>query len=111
MLSKSNIRWLPHFVLFVLSLILGGMAQTAQAAKAYLDNDEIYSGETVLLTLLADGEWTGSELDLQPLEADFQVLSVTDSTQLRFERGQLLTRTRWAIRLQSWRHGQFVIPS
>ena len=111
MLSRVHIRWLPRIVLFVLLLTLSGMAQTAQAAKAYLDNDEIYSGEAVLLTLLADGEWTGSELDLQPLKADFQVLSVTDSTQLRFERGQLRTRTRWAIRLQPWHHGQFMIPS
>ena len=97
--------------MWLTALVLGAAGQTALAAKAFLDHDTIYAGESVQLTLLADGEWAGVELDLKQLERDFQILGHTVGTQLRFEQGKLVSRTRWAIHLRPKHTGVLEIPS
>jgi len=96
--------------LLILLLALSGLVRPVLAAKALLDNEEIYSGETVQLTLLAEGEWAGTELDLQALGANFRILGMTTGTQLRAERGRVRSRTRWALHLEPKRTGELSIP-
>ena len=91
-------------------LLLWFIHPSAQAAKAFLDHDTIYTGESVQLTLLVEGEWLVSDLDLQPLNRHFHILGRTAGTQLRFEQGKIRARTRWAIHLQPKQTGELEIP-
>ena len=79
--------------------------------EAQVDTDTISIGETVQLTLRADGtDITGSP-DLKPLEGDFDVQSTEHSTDFSSTNGRVEAWTSWTLLLKPKRTGTLTIPS
>ncbi len=69
--------------LLTAALTLFSALSYAQPVTATVDRNELIRGETVTLTLRVEGQQGGVEMDLTPLEADFQVVSTRTSSQMR----------------------------
>ncbi len=87
-------------------------AQTLRAdVRASLDHNSIYDGDTVTLTIEANGENMGIEPDLSVLEKDFSVLGKNSSRRLQFINGKRADRHQWQIELDPLRMGTLTIPA
>ena len=69
-------------VLITLTLMLWA------SVRASLDRNSIHDGDTVTLTIEADGKDMGVEPDLSVLEKDFAVLGTSSSRRLQFINGK-----------------------
>lgn len=76
---------------------------------ASLDRDRIAAGETVQLTLEADGQVSGRP-DTQPLEKDFDILGVASGSRINIVNGHMDARTSWEITLAPRHGGRLLIP-
>ena len=66
-----------------LFLVLIMLTPTLWASvRASLDHSSIYDGDTVTLTIEADGKDMGVEPDLSVLEKDFSILGTSSSRRL-----------------------------
>ena len=86
------------------------MAGAADTIEAWLDRNQISLGETVQLSIKADGGISG-EPDTSPLEKDFQVLGTSSSSSIKIINGSVTRSTTWQIALQPLQEGEHTIPS
>ncbi|MDH5544534.1 MAG: BatD family protein [Gammaproteobacteria bacterium] len=77
------------------------------APKAMLDRTQITEGETVQLVIEGDE----GEPDLSPLEALFDVLGTSTSSQVNIINGRMTSNKRWIVSLSPKQTGTLVIPS
>lgn len=89
-------------ILFLLMLSVNAIAATAR-----VDRTIIQEGETFSLTVQADN----GEPDLSPLDALFDVVSTSKSSQMSFINGRMSSRTEWNILLMPKHVGRLVIPA
>lgn len=94
--------------LVILSVLLS--TNTQAAVNAILDRNEIYTGDTFILTIQASGQ-KNTGPDLSPLKKDFSVLSTGKSTQVSINNGKRSDSSSWTIRLQPKRNGTITIPA
>lgn len=90
-----------------LLLILAGAVQAG--VRASLDNTQIGLGDTVQLTLARDGQ-TNSQPDLGPLKQDFDVLSVSRSSNVQIINGSMSSQVQAQIELSPKHAGQLTVP-
>ncbi len=90
-----------------LLLLLAGAVQAG--VRASLDNAQIGLGETVQLTLARDGQ-TNSQPDLAPLKQDFDVLSVSRSSNVQIVNGTMSSQVQAQIELSPKHAGQLTVP-
>ncbi len=102
-------RSLWSTTLLALLLLLATSPGTA-AVRANLDRDTIYSDDIFVLTIESDGQSSGQQPDLSPLEKDFEVLGTRTSTQVRIFNGRRSDKIQWHVQLQARREGQLRIP-
>ena len=98
-----------HFV----SLLLALMATTVAAAgsvDAWLDRTQIAEGETVQLTLEAQGQLNGDP-DTAPLLQDFDILGQSTGRRMSIVNGQADSRTTWTLVLRPKHGGTLTIPA
>jgi hypothetical protein len=93
----------------VLALVLGAPAALA-GVRAFVDHPEIAAGDTLELTLELDGAAT-DEPDLEPLKADFDIVSSARSTNVQITSGAVSTGTAFAVTLTPKRNGVLTIPA
>lgn len=106
-MHKRNSFWTRSaFVLLALCLPWLALA----APRAWLDRDSIRLGETVTLNVETDARG-GSEPDFAPLDADFERVGTSSSTQLSWVNGKQSARTLWAVALDPRREGTIPIPA
>jgi len=86
-IGKYKLRWL----MLVLTLLAGGQALADVTAS--LDRDQVAIGDTLQLTISADGNENINNIDLRPLLKDFEILRRSTSSSTRIVNGQT-TRTR-----------------
>ncbi len=79
--------------------------------RALLDRDTVYEGDSVTLTLEAEGGQGNTSPDLAPLEKDFEVLGTSTSTQMSIINGRVSNKTRWHVQLQPRHRGRLHIPA
>ena len=98
--------------LVVLLLTLIGVAERVQAAdlQAWLDRTRVAEGETVRLTLEAQGQVSGRP-ETAPLEQDFEVLGMSTGSRLNIVNGRTDARTTWTLTLSPRRSGTLTVPS
>ncbi|WP_296698208.1 BatD family protein [Thiocapsa sp. UBA6158] len=82
----------------------------ADSLRAEIDRDRIAANETLILQLYGDGRLSG-EPDLQVLEADFDILSRSQSERMSVLNGSVSHTREWRIELAPKRSGQLEIPA
>ncbi|ASJ75680.1 BatD family protein [Granulosicoccus antarcticus] len=86
------------------------MAVAADGLQARLSTNTIGLGDTVTLTLSADAERVKSNPDLSPLQADFDILSQSSSSQTTIMNGDRNATISWSITLAPTSQGTLDIP-
>jgi len=79
--------------------------------RASLDSNSIYDGDTVTLTIEANGKDMGVEPDMSVLEKDFAVLGTSSSRRLQFINGKRSDQHQWQIELDPLRKGTLTVPA
>jgi len=103
-IGKYTLRWL----MLVLTLLAGGPALAEVTAS--LDRDQAAIGDTLQLTISADGNENINNIDLRPLLKDFEILRRSTSSSTRIINGQT-TRTREVtLDISARREGTLRIP-
>ena len=97
--------------LLTAALTLFSSLSYAQPVTATLDRNELTRGETVTLTLRVDGQQGGVEMDLTPLETDFQVVSTRTSSQMRSTNNRVESWIDYHLTLFPLREGPLEIPA
>ncbi|MEW6220937.1 MAG: BatD family protein [Thermodesulfobacteriota bacterium] len=99
----------PGWLLWAaLLLMLAPAVQAAAGLEAWLDRDQVSLGETVQLTIKAEGRVSG-EPDTTPLERDFHVLGTSSGSSIQITGGQMSSTTTWQITLAPRREGVLAI--
>ncbi|MEL0307286.1 MAG: BatD family protein [Halieaceae bacterium] len=105
--NRSVLLLLRYGLFLLLSLSLPAMADLF----ASVDRREIALGETLRLTLTGDAGEQPAEIDLTPLNRDWEILSRSSATNARYINGQnQITRTL-EMELAPLREGTLGIPS
>lgn len=86
------------------------MAGAEDNIEAWLDQNQVSLGETVQLSIKADGGING-EPDTSPLAKDFQVLGTSSSSSINIINGSMTRSTTWQITLQPTKEGELTIPA
>ncbi len=79
--------------------------------RAMLDRNTIYEGDTVTLTIEADGSDQDASPDLSVLEKDFKILGTGSSRQIRIVNGQRSDKHQWQVELDPKHSGEIGIPA
>lgn len=98
----------------VWSLIAAALLWSAAAMadlSATADRRDIALGETLRLTILGDAGEQPSEIDLTPLNRDWEILSRSSATNARFINGRNNVTRTLELELAPLREGTLAIPS
>ncbi len=109
---QGSRRGIYHDVsLFILVLVISILytPQALASVDAWLDTNKVNIGESLQLTIKADGRVSG-EPDLSPVEKDFDILGKSSSTSVNFINGSLSTSTTWYYTLSPKKKGRLIIP-
>lgn len=93
-----------------LVLVLVNAHSFAAGLDARLDRNKIVEGDTVVLTLKADGSSQGSP-NLRPLSKDFAVLNQSQSTSMQFINGRSSSSREWQVMLSPKHSGKLTVPA
>lgn len=93
-----------------ITLTLFSSFSYAQPVRATLDRTEIIRGETVTLTIRVDGQQGGVQMDLSPLESNFQVVATRTSSQMRSINNSMEQWIDYNLTLFPLYEGDIVIP-
>lgn len=96
-------------LLFLLLALLPAACPAAELA-ARVDRDRIHFGESIQLTLEAEGN-INSDPDLAPLQQDFDVLGSSRGSSINMINGRVTSRSTWTIPLMPKRSGELTIPA
>lgn len=97
--------------LLATTLTLWSMAVSAQPVTTSLDRTEIMRGETVRLTIRVDGQQGGVQMDLSPLQENFELVSTRTSSQLRATNNRTESWIDYYLTLFPRNEGEIEIPS
>ena len=100
----------PFFLACCVPLMLWGNLSWAELS-ATADRRTIAMGETLRLTLLGDAGEQPAEIDLTPLNRDWEILSRSSATNARFINGQNQVTRTLEMELNPLREGTLTIPS
>ena len=87
------------------------MFSAGAAVRAQLEREVVATGDALSLSIESDSRGSSERPDLSPLNADFDVLGTSSSTEISFVNGTRSDRTRWMVRLQPRHGGVIAIPS
>ena len=100
-------------VLGTLGILILACSATASwaALTASVDRDRVALGDTLQLTIAAtNGEDLG-DIDLRPLEADFEILRRSNSSKTSYINGQFSSSTELVLDITPLREGALSIPA
>ena len=97
--------------LLTVALTLFSSFTHAQPVTATLDRTEIVRGETVTLTIRVEGQQGGVQMDLTPLEPNFQVVATRTSSQMRSINNSMEAWIDYNLTLFPLHEGDITIPA
>ena len=99
--------------LLALSVLLAMLSTSLWAGvSATLDRSTIAAGDTVTLTIEAEGQHTqGAQPDLSPLRKDFDILGTSTSQQMQIINGRMSSSASLRVELEPKRGGTLEIPA
>jgi hypothetical protein len=95
--------------ILIVSLLLGIPARTTATVQALLDHDHIAFGDSVTLTIASDAP--GTQPELAPLRADFDLRGSSTSSQTNIVNGSMQSSMQWSIALVPRHNGTITIPA
>ncbi|WP_170164667.1 BatD family protein [Thiocapsa rosea] len=110
MLYAATLLTVP--LLTALTVVAPVLAQgtVSDGVRAEIDRERIAANETLILQLYGDGRLSG-EPELQALEADFDILSRSQSERMSVLNGAVSHTREWRIELAPKRLGRLEIPT
>lgn len=82
----------------------------ASALSVHTDRQDIEIGDIITLTVDADFQTSGNQLDLTHLEDQFEVVSKQQSNQIEIINGKFKSRTRWQLQVMPKQIGELWVP-
>ncbi|MDT8428154.1 MAG: BatD family protein [Pseudomonadales bacterium] len=110
MVSMKSFTLLLISAVFLCAGISGSQAQT-QSVEASVDRTELIRGETVNLTLRVFGQQGGVQMDLTPLEENFDIIVTRTSSQMRTINSRTEAWTDYILTLFPRTTGTLEIPA
>ena len=107
--GKTQPQRVTVWSLIATTLLWSAAAMADLSATA--DRRDIALGETLRLTLLGDAGEQPSEIDLTPLNRDWEILSRSSATNARFINGRNNVTRTLELELAPLREGTLAIPS
>jgi hypothetical protein len=90
-------------------IALGAPLLAQAAAQAQLDRSTTAPGQPLTLSITSDTAASGTQPDLTPLQADFQVIGTSSGSQTTIDNWHRSDQMRWEIRLQPKHAGRITI--
>jgi hypothetical protein len=96
----------------ILYLLIMFSANAGADVHATLDRSTLAAGDTVTLTIQADGQQTqGASPDLSPLRKDFNILGTSTSQQMQIINGRMSSSASLRVELEPKHGGTLEIPA
>lgn len=92
---------------FLIATLL--LSNAYAAVNARLEQTMVYTGDPITLQLETNSN-TNAQPDLSVLEADFQVLNTSTSSQVNILNGRRSFKKTWSVSLQAKKEGEITIP-
>lgn len=105
----APVPWRARRLFALLVLMLAVVPVFAEDFGVELDRHRLAANETLTMRLVADGKASG-EPDLQPLEADFEIISRGQSERMSVVNGMVSHTREWTLELAPKRPGRLEIP-
>jgi hypothetical protein len=106
---------LSHTLAFVIFALATLNVAAAANLTSTVNRNEVSTNETLTLTVSIDQQVDSSELDLSPLQENFEVLAATPQTRSSFNmingQAQQTASTTWSITLVAKSEGILTIPA
>lgn len=103
------VRWIAQSLVVWLLASPAVFAQGQAKATATFDRSTIYEGESVTLTIKVATS-IDNEVDLEPLAADFEVVTTSESSRMQNINGKRFVSTQWDVTLEPLRTGRIEVP-
>jgi BatD DUF11 like domain len=112
-ISANHQKHAPAGRTFILGLLLAvGTTELWADVRATLDRSTIAEGDTVTLTISAEGRQSqGVQPDLSPLRKDFTILGTSTSQQMQIINGRMSSSARLSVGLEPKHGGRIEIPA
>jgi hypothetical protein len=104
-------RRLSHLIVLFILLSLSPWAWAQKTLHAELERQRVEQGDLIHLRVIANFQTQTPGPDFSDLEADFEVLGVSASNQLRIVNGVYSATTQWDTQLIAKRPGQLSLPA
>lgn len=90
--------------------LIASFAAQAKSLTVSSDRQTVEFGDIITLNIVADFQNNLAQLDLAPLENQFEILGSQRSNQIQMVNGDFETSTRWLIQLLPKQVGELMIP-
>lgn len=97
--------------LLAAALTLFSTQSHAQPVTTSVDRTELIRGETITLTLRVEGQQGGVQMDLSPLDENFEVVATRTSSQMRTVNNQMESWIDYNLTLFPLNEGEVEIPA
>lgn len=94
----------------IMILLMLPMLSFAKSLTVSADRQTIEMGDIITLIIQADFQTRGSQLDLEHLEDQFEILGRQQSNQISIINGQFSSNTQWRITLLAKQEGELIVP-
>ena len=101
---------MKKYLITLLTLIVTLPALTQAAVRAWVNQNTVYEGDPVTLTIEVDGQ-SAPRPDLSVLNKSFQVLGTGTSTSVSIVNGRSSSKKSWNITLKPLGRGKLTIPA
>ncbi len=98
-------RFIAIMILLMLPILSFAKSLTVSA-----DRQTIEMGDIITLIIQADFQTRGSQLDLENLKDQFEILGRQQSNQISIINGQFSSSTQWQITLLAKQEGELIVP-
>jgi len=107
--STNTWRYKPYWLMLMILMMLPilGFAKTLTVSA---DRQTIEMGDIITLSIQADFQTLGSQLDLDSLKDQFELLGRQQNNQISMINGQFSSNTQWQITLLAKQIGELIVP-
>jgi len=95
----------------LLLIVISSSASAATQATASVSNNQVFQGDTFILTIEVNDTGSEYQLDTSALTDDFKVSGPSRSQSTSIINGDINRKITWVLRLQANKVGDFTIPA
>ncbi|MCF6345282.1 MAG: BatD family protein [Thiomicrorhabdus sp.] len=107
--STNTWRYKPYWLMLMILMMLPILGFT-KTLTVSADRQTIEMGDIITLSIQADFQTLGSQLDLDSLKDQFELLGRQQNNQISMINGQFSSNTQWQITLLAKQIGELIVP-